>query len=93
MAQKGVHPAAEKRREALTFAEAAARVHATFLPTWKNAKHAETWLATIKSHANPVFGSRAIESIGAADVLKVLAPIRTTKHETAKRPKQRISTA
>jgi len=39
----------------------------------------------------PVFGRRPIETIGTADVLRVLAPIWTTKYDTANRIKQRLS--
>lgn len=41
---------------------------------------------------NPVFGARPIELVRTADVLRVLSPIWTEKHETAKRLRQRIST-
>jgi integrase len=74
------------------FAEAARRVHANLLPTWRNKKHSDTWLATVEKYANPHFGDRRIETIGTADILKVLSPMWTGKHETAKRLKQRLST-
>lgn len=88
----GGDPRAERRRETITFEDAAKRVHAALLPTWRNAKHAETWLATVEAHANTQFGRRPIETVGTADVLKVLTPIWTEKHETAKRLKQRLAT-
>lgn len=89
---EGGDPDALRRRESLTFAQAAERVHTQSLPTWKNKKHADTWLASIKKYANPHFGDRPIESVGTADILKALAPIWTEKHETASRVKQRIAT-
>jgi len=92
IARSGLDPLAHRQREKLTFAEAASRVHANLLPTWRNAKHAETWLSTIVIYANPSFGSRPIDTVTTADVLKVLQPIWTEKHETAKRLKQRLST-
>lgn len=91
VARTGGDPRTERRRETITFEEAAKRVHAALLPTWRNAKHAETWLATVEAHANPQFGRRPIETVGTADVLKVLTPIWTEKHETAKRLKQRLA--
>ncbi len=92
VAREGGDPDALRKRESLTFAEAAKKVHANLLPTWRNAKHAETWLATVETHANPQFGHRRIDTVGTADVLKVLSPIWTEKHETAKRLRQRLAT-
>ncbi|RYH01791.1 integrase [Salipiger sp. IMCC34102] len=42
-------------------------------------------------HVLPLIGDRAIETIGPAEVLEVLAPIWNEKHDTARRIKQRIS--
>ena len=92
MARRGEDPVAVRKKESLTFEQAAKRVHANLLPTWRNKKHAETWLSTIENYANPQFGQRPIETVTAADVLGVLTPIWTSKHETAKRLKQRLST-
>lgn len=92
IAREGGDPDTIRKREILTFSEAAARVHAQLQPTWRNRKHAETWLATVERYANPAIGKRPIHSIGTADVLAVLAPIWTKKHETASRLKQRLST-
>jgi integrase len=92
IAREGGDPDTIRKRESLTFGEAARRVHAQLLPTWKNQKHAETWLATIENYANPKFGKRPLHTIGTADILAVLSPIWTEKHETAKRLKQRLST-
>ena len=90
LARQGTNPLDEKRREKLTFAEAASRVYAELLPTWRNRKHAETWISTVENYANPIIGNRPIETVGTGDVHQVLAPIWTEKHETAKRLKQRM---
>ena len=74
----------------MTFERAAKMVHAKLLPSWRNKKHAETWIGSIELHANPKIGRKAIEKIGRDDVLKVLSPIWTEKIETAKRLKQRL---
>lgn len=92
VARTGGDPETIRARETLTFWQAAERVHAQLLPTWRNAKHAETWLATVKAHAKPAFGDRPIDTVTTGDVLAILAPIWTVKHETAKRLKQRLST-
>ena len=92
IAREGGDPDTERKRESLTFLAAASKVHAKLLPTWKNAKHAETWLSSIETHAGPVFGDRPIHTVGTADVLKALEPIWTTTPETAKRLRQRFAT-
>jgi len=90
--KEGGDPDALRKREEMTFAMAARIVHRQLAPTWKNQKHTETWLSSLETYANPLFGDRLISTIGTADVLKVLTPIWTEKHETANRLKQRIST-
>ena len=75
VARSGGDPDTLRKRETLTFWEAAQRVHSQLLPTWKNAKHAETWLSTVRTHAKPKFGDRPIEAVNTADVLSVLSPI------------------
>lgn len=92
VAREGGDPDMIRKRETLSFADAARRVHEQLLPTWRNRKHAETWLATVENYANPKFGGRPLHTIGTADVLSVLSPIWVEKHETAKRLKQRLST-
>ncbi len=92
VARDGGDPDTIRKRETLTFWQAAERVHAQLLPTWRNAKHAETWLQTIRTHAKPKFGDRPIVTVATADVLGVLSPIWTSQHETAKRLRQRLST-
>lgn len=83
--------AAEAMRYRMTFSEAARTLHGVLLPSWKNRKHAETWIASIELHVNPVFGDKPIEDVTREDVRDALDPIWTEKVETAKRVKQRIS--
>ena len=87
-AQKAVMEA--QRRERMTFDQAAKAVHAKLLPTWRNKKHGEVWLASIELHANPTLGKKPIHTLGRDDMLKVLEPIWAEKPETAKRLKQRL---
>lgn len=93
-ARQGGDPLAERKRAKgiPTFHDAAKSVHEALLPTWRNKKHAETWLATVEAHAVPKIGSRPIDTITSGDVLEILSPIWTSKPETAKRLKQRLST-
>lgn len=94
IARQGGDPLAERKRTKgiPSFHEAAQTVHEALLPTWRNKKHAETWLATVESYAVPKVGSRPIDTITSGDVLEVLSPIWTAKPETAKRLKQRLGT-
>lgn len=93
MARAGGDPLAERRRERRTvptFKEAAKKVHAAHAATFRNAKHAAQWLASLEADVFPVFGDRPVNTIESGDVLKALSAIWTTKPETARRLKQRI---
>jgi integrase len=93
LARKGVDILAERRAERLavpTFEEAARAVHEQHGAAFRNAKHRAQWLASLEADVFPVFGTRRVDAVGTADVLKALSPIWTTKPETARRLKQRI---
>ena len=92
VARAGGDPETKRKRESLTFEEAARAVFESSRRTWKNKKHTETWWATVETHAGPLLAKRPIETITTADILAVLQPIWTDKHETANRLKQRLST-
>ena len=91
IARAGEDPRADRKREVVTFAQAAQRVHAALLPTWRNPRHADSWLSSVKAHTFARFGDRPIEKVRTGDVLKVLEPIWTEKYETANRLKQRLA--
>ena len=95
IARKGRDPLAERRREREimpTFEEAARKVHESLLPTFRNKKHGQQWINTLRDYAFPAFGSRPVDQIESADVLTALSPIWTEKPETARRVKQRMKT-
>ena len=88
LARAGGDPLAERRKgraNVPSFEEAAKIVHAANLPTWKNPKHAQQWINTLRDYAFPIIGFMPIGDVNSGDVLKVLAPIWTEKPETAKR--------
>ena len=90
---EGRDPLAEKRRAATpTFAEAAVKVHEVNLPRWKNGKHTDQWINTLRSYAFPTIGKLSLDRITRRDVLGILTPIWTAKPETARRVRQRIRT-
>ena len=90
IARKGGDPEAVRKRESLTFEQAARRVLATREGSWKNPGHAKRWIASLEAYAFPLFGNRQIDTIATSDVLRAITPIWTEKHDTAKRVKQRI---
>ena len=92
VARQGGDPLAARRREVPTFEKAAQTVHASLVPTWRNEKHAHNWMASLEAYAFPTIRSRPIDTIGTADILRILSPIWTEKHDTAARVKQRLST-
>ena len=66
-----------------TFREAAYKVHAQKLRTWKNPKHAASWIQILEKHAFPIIGDVPIDEVTRADVLSVLEPIWTVIPENA----------
>lgn len=87
----GINPIVGKRRAAIpTFREAARKVHAINLPTWRNPKHAAQWISTLETYVFPSIGEMKIDTIGKADVLVCLTPIWASKAEIARRVRQRI---
>ena len=92
-AREGLDPIAIKFTQINipTFEDACVEVHALRAPTWSNPKHAAQFLATLKTYVCPKLGKREISKLTSADVLSVLTPIWTSKPETARRLKQRIS--
>jgi integrase len=74
----------------LTFDQACAAYVEAHKAGWKNPKTAKRWLATCETYASPVFGKRAVATITSDDVLRVLAPIWSTKNETAAKLRGRL---
>lgn len=90
--REGIDPLkARQEAEAVpTFAEASRTVHKLHLPTWRNEKHGQQFIATLETYAFPRIGKMKVGDVTTADVLAVLAPIWNIKRETARRTKQRI---
>ncbi len=81
---------AEPPTAPLTFKDMAERLCESMKPGWKNPKHADQWINTLRAYAFPVFGNKAVGDVTTDDVLAALAPIWQAKHETATRVRQRI---
>ena len=73
-----------------TFEQASRTVHSQRLPSWRNRKHGDQWINTLKEYAFPTLGTAPVDKIETSHVLQALSPIWLTKPETAARVKQRI---
>jgi integrase len=93
IAERETQSAARKAdQNALTFEQAARRVHEGLKPGWKNPKHAEQWLNTLRDYVFPSIGPKKVAALTAADFAEALRPIWLEKAETASRVKQRCHT-
>ena len=75
--------------EAMTFERAALKFHDEQKPGWKNAKHADQWINTLREYAFSKIGKAKVTDLGPADFAEVLRPTWLDKPETASRVKQR----
>lgn len=57
---------------------------------WSNVEHGAQWRSTLTTYAAPVFGELPVHAIDTDLAIKALAPIWTTKTETASRLRGRI---
>lgn len=92
LARQGLNPRFHKQRDIPCFEELARQVHIERLPTWKNPKHGQQWINTLADYAFPKIGRLPVNDIGQPEIMQVLSPIWTEKHETARRVSQRIKT-
>lgn len=90
LARQGINPKFNQDVVVPCFEEVARTVHVERLPTWKNPKHAQQWINTMAEYAFPKIGRMPVSDIGQPEVLQVLSPIWTAKHETARRVAQRM---
>src|SRR5262245_45969667 len=92
IAQRDEQRAAEAQAsaKAITFEEATdgyVRAHAA---SWRNAKHAAEWPASLRKHVFPLLGKLPVATIDTPLVLKCLRPIWARTPETASRIRGRI---
>ena len=93
---QGVDPVEERKAAraplvlAPTFDWCAAQTIAAKRPEWKNPKHADQWANTLATYASPVLGALPVDQVELSHVMTVLAPLWTTKTETATRLRARI---
>ena len=97
---RGLDPIEERKKQkrnrlldqarTITFREAAEKCIEAKQPEWKNRKHAQQWVNTLKTYAFPVFGELSISQLDTDLVLKAVEPIWISKAETASRVRQRL---
>jgi len=75
--------------EALTFETAARRVYDSLKPAWKNPKHRDQWINTLRDYVFPEIGTKKVADLVPANFADMLRPIWLGKPETASRVKQR----
>jgi len=93
LARAGINPPAAWRIEEEqipTFKEAAEQYHGQVSKSWRNGKHGDQWLNTLKSYAFPTLGELLVTKVDAPAIQRALLPIWLSKGETARRVKQRI---
>lgn len=81
---------AEVSKRALTVREAAFACYDSHKGGFSSEKNAKRWLGTLETHVLPVFGTRALASITATDVVNLLKPIWLDQNETAAKVRGRL---
>jgi integrase len=95
---KGIDPLQEKKAAksvlkpsaAAKFSEFALAYIETMRPQWRNQKHGDQWVATVRSYAFPVIGEMPLDEIETQHILEILTPIWQNKSETAMRLRGRL---
>jgi integrase len=74
-----------------SFKKVAVEYHGHVSKGWRNGKHSDQWLTTLKIYAFPAIGELPVDVIDARSIQRVLAPIWLEKGETARRVRQRVA--
>lgn len=79
-----------QKKDTFTFEMVASDYIEAQRPRWKSAKHAQQWANTLATYAYPVIGHLAPAEVTTEHILEILRPIWASKHETARRVRNRI---
>jgi integrase len=74
----------------ITFASCAEQYQAAHEGQWRNAKHREQFIGSLRTYAFPIFGELPVSVIDTGLVLRALEPLWGSKTETARRVRGRI---
>ena len=88
----GDDPRRSNGRGIPTFADATETVISIHAGNWKaSSRSEEQWRTSMRDYVFPVLGGMPVNAVTTRNVMDVLLPIWTTKRETARRVRQRIS--
>ncbi len=93
LVKAGIDPVAEREKTAVvipTFEKAARACHEQLKEGWRNAKHRDSWLASLENHVFPAIGAKPVDAITSIMVRDAIAPIWLKIPDTAERILQRI---
>lgn len=79
-----------QRAKMMTFDQCAKAYIEAHKASWKSAKHADQWTATLEAYVSPIIGRLPVAEVDTSLVVKCLSPIWLTKTETATRIRGRI---
>jgi integrase len=94
----GKDPLEERRRQeeeiagnraVPTFADAAAQTYESLAPSFRNQKHRDQWLNTLKTYVFPVIGEKKVDELKTSSFAEALRTFWLEKPETAGQFKQR----
>lgn len=94
MVRDGLDPLEQRRlarRRTITFKMAAEQCWEDRKSGFRNGKHRDQWINTLRTYAYPKIGDIPISELQHPEVKEVLKPIWLTKKETARRVLQRIA--
>ena len=79
-----------EKRLVPTFKDAAIAYHGQISQTFSSDTHARNWFRSLEQYVFPIIGSRTVDAIDTADVLRAVGPIWTTIPDTARRTLRRV---
>ena len=79
-----------EKRVIPTFKDATLTFHAQISETFDSEQHARNWLRSLEQYVFPVFGSKTVDVIDTADVLRAVGPIWNDVPDTARRTLRRV---
>jgi integrase len=82
--------ATAKETKTPKFSDFALEYIETMRPKWRNQKHAEQWVSTVRTYAFPILGKMRLDEIDTPHIQKVLMPIWLKIPESASRLRGRI---
>ena len=84
-------PIAERSGPVLPTFRQTAELHLeAYRGRWRNARAVSIFTNRLERYVFPTFGAKRVDRITQADVLSVLTPIWSTKHETGRRVRQQV---